>query len=291
MTNPEYSSSSEASFCSSAEYLARKADELRLHTLDMVFAAQSGHIAPAFSIAEIIAVLYFRVLRLKRSDPTWQGRDRFVLSKGHGCAALYAALADLEFFPKRDLSRFRKLGSHLQGHPKTSTPGVEVSTGPLGLGASVACGLALGGSRYGKFNVYALLSDGELGAGIVWEAALFASHHRLTNLTFIIDRNNMQYTGPTEAVLALEPLSKKWHSFGWEVAEVDGHNVESLIDALSRQPAELPRVVLARTTKGKGVSFMENVPKWHGTAPNENEYHAARLELLTRLRSAAPSAR
>jgi len=273
-----------------AEYLARKADELRLQTLDMVFAAQSGHIAPAFSIAEIITVLYFRILRLKRSDPKWQGRDRFVLSKGHGCAALYAVLADLGFFPKKDLSSFRQLGSHLQGHPKTSTPGVEVSTGPLGIGASVACGLALGGSRFGKFSVYALLSDGEPDAGIVWEAALFASHHRLANLTFIIDRNDMQYTGPTEAILALEPLNEKWRSFGWEVKEVDGHDVQSLIDVFSQRLTGFPRVVLAHTIKGKGVSFMENVAKWHGTAPNENEYHAARRELLTRLGSAATSA-
>jgi transketolase len=271
-------------------HLTRKADELRLHTLDMVFAAQSGHIAPAFSIAEIITVLYFRILRLKRGDPAWQGRDRFVLSKGHGCAALYAVLADLGFFSRNDLSSFRKLGSHLQGHPKTSTPGVDVSTGPLGLGASVACGLALGGSRFGKFNVYALLSDGELDAGIVWEAALFASHQRLANLTFIIDRNDMQYTGPTEAVLALEPLNEKWRSFGWEVKEVDGHDIQSLIDVFSQRPTGFPRVVLAHTIKGKGVSFMENVAKWHGTAPNENEYHAARRELLTRLHSAAAPA-
>ena len=186
------------------------------------------------------------------------------------------------FFSHADLEYFRSLKGHLQGHPRRGTPGIEVSTGPLGLGASIAAGLALAGRRYKSFRVFALLSDGELDAGIVWEAVLFAAHQNLRNLTYIVDCNGLQYTGPTENVLSLHPLADKWRAFGWDVIDgIDGHDPEALTQALLRDSPPLkPRVVLAKTIKGKGVSFMENSLDWHGKAPTYDEYLRARSELL-----------
>lgn len=263
----------------SEQALARKAYCLRLAALDMIHRAGSGHLAPAFSVAEIVTTLYYRVLDIRWADPC---RDRLVLSKGHACSVLYAALADLGFFPEDDLLSFRELESHLQGHPKFGTPGVEVSTGPLGLGASVATGMALAGMKRGGFAVYAILSDGELNAGVVWEAALFAAHNGLSNLTFVVDRNGLQYTGPTESVLAIEPLAAKWAAFGWQVLQVDGHDVSELLRAFEARRDCTPRVVIARTIKGKGVSFMEGSLDWHGKAPSLAEYQAAKAQLLAR---------
>src|SRR5579875_274662 len=261
--------------------LARKANRLRLTALEMIYRAGSGHPASAFSVAEIVATLYFYILRVRPLEPLWEHRDRLILSKGHACPILYAALADLGFFPLEDLLHFREIGSHLQGHPKIGTPGVDASTGPLGLGASIATGMALAGI-WQKFRVFAILSDGEMDAGIVWEAALFAAHNGLSNLTFIIDRNGLKYTGPTENVMMIEPLGEKWTAFGWEVISIDGHTVSEVIQALQAPQNTRPRLVIARTVKGKGVSFMENTLKWHGTAPNNEEYQAARAELLAR---------
>jgi transketolase len=261
--------------------LVRKANDLRLMALDMIYCAQSGHLAPAFSIAEIIAALYYRVLRINPQDPLWQRRDRFVLSKGHACAILYAALAERGFFPLSDLQHFREISSHLQGHPKLGTPGIDASTGALGIGASIATGMAFAGKMQ-DFSVYALLSDGEMNVGLVWEAALFAAHHHLSNLTFIVDRNMLQYTGATEEVLTIEPLPEKWLAFGWEVQVIDGHNVSELLDALCTRRGALPHMIIAHTIKGKGVSFMEHALKWHGTSPDPAEYQAARAELLAR---------
>ncbi len=264
----------------SEQDLTRKANQLRLMALEMIYHAGSGHPSPAFSVAEIITALYYRVLRVRHADPLWPGRDRLVLSKGHASSILYAALADRGFFPLQDLLHFRELGSHLQGHPKIGTPGVDASTGPLGLGASIATGMAFVGKRQG-FAVYAILSDGEMDIGLVWEAALFAAHNGLSNLTFIIDRNLLQYTGPTETILAIEPLADKWCAFRWEVLQVDGHSIHELLEAFEVPRNTLPRVVIAQTVKGKGVSFMENSLKWHGTPPSLEEYQAARAELLS----------
>jgi transketolase len=265
----------------SEQDLMRKANQLRLTALEMIYHAKSGHPAPAFSVAEIITTLYYRVLQIRPADPLWAHRDRLVLSKGHACSILYAALADSGFFPSHDLLHFRELGSHLQGHPKIGTPGVDASTGPLGIGASIAVGMAFAGRRQG-FAVYAILSDGEMDVGLVWEATLFAAHNGLSNLTFIVDRNLLQYTGSTETVLAIEPLADKWSAFGWEVLQVDGHSIHELLEAFEAPRNALPRVVIARTVKGKGVSFMENSLKWHGTAPGLEEYQAARAELLSK---------
>src|SRR6266487_2888806 len=246
----------------SEQDLMRKANQLRLTALEMIYHAKSGHPAPAFSVAEIITTLYYRVLQIRPADPLWAHRDS-------------------GFFPSHDLLHFRELGSHLQGHPKIGTPGVDASTGPLGIGASIAAGMAFAGRRQG-FAVYAILSDGEMDVGLVWEATLFAAHNGLSNLTFIIDRNLLQYTGSTESVLAIEPLADKWSAFGWEVLQVDGHSIHELLEAFEAPRNALPRVVIARTVKGKGVSFMENSLKWHGTPPNFEEYQAARAELLSK---------
>lgn len=259
-----------------------KAYELRVIALDMIYRAGSGHLAGSFSVAEIITALYYRVLRVRPKDPCWPNRDRLVLSKGHACSILYAALADLGFFPMGDLLGFRELGSHLQGHPKIGTPGVDVSTGPLGMGASVATGMAFAGMKGEKFSVYAIMSDAEMDTGIVWEAALFASHNKLSNLTFITDRNLLQYTGCTESVLTLEPLVDKWRAFGWQVFQDDGHSIPDLLRSLEAPREDRPRIIIAKTTKGKGVGFMENSLKWHGTAPNLAEYKAAREELIVK---------
>jgi transketolase len=265
----------------SEQALSLKANHLRLTALEMIYRAGSGHPAPAFSIAEIIATLYYHVLHIRPADPLWPYRDRLILSKGHACSILYAALADRGFFASSDLLHFRELGSHLQGHPKLGTPGIDASTGALGLGASIATGMAFAGKKQ-NFSVYAILSDGEMNVGLVWETALFAAHNSLANLTFIVDRNTLQYTGPTEKVLAIEPLAEKWSAFGWEVLQVDGHNAHELLEAFNTPRTAFPRVMIARTIKGKGVSFMENSLKWHGTAPSLEEYQAARAELLAK---------
>ena len=257
-----------------------KARALRVASLEMIHAAGSGHPGPALSIADIIAALYYGVLRIDRESLERADRDRFVLSKGHGCASLYAALLDLGIVAPQERARFRSHGGMLQGHPRASTPGVEATTGPLGIGASLACGMAVAGLR-DDFRVYALLGDGELQAGIVWEAALFASHNRLANLTYIVDVNGLQYTGPTSDVIGLEPLIDKWLAFGWDAVSVDGHDIEALVDQLSQTSRTKPRVLLARTTKGKGVSFMENVLGWHGKAPNDQELASALAELAS----------
>ncbi|HPU62414.1 MAG TPA: transketolase, partial [Bacillota bacterium] len=241
------------------------------------------------SASEIIAVLYYHTLRIDPSDPAWPDRDRFVLSKGHAAPVLYAALADLGFFPKEELSSLRQIDSILQGHPDMiKTPGIDMSTGSLGQGLSAAIGMALAGRLDGKdYHVWTLLGDGELNEGQVWEAAAFASFHKLSNLTAIVDVNCVQLDGPTECVLCMEPLADKWKAFGWNVIEVDGHSVRELleiVDMVTKRRRELPdesrpTVILARTVKGKGVSFMENQASWHGAVPNIHEFQRAMEEL------------
>jgi transketolase len=272
------------------------AQKLRIEVLDMVYRAQSGHIGGAFSAAEIIAALYFHHLRLDPARPEWPERDRMLVSKGHCSALLYAALASRGFFPVEELTTFRQLDSRLQGHPdRLKLPGVEMSAGPLGHGIAVGVGMALAlrmacakpssqtasSARASAARVYVLLGDGEINAGIVWEGALAAAKYRLGNMTAILDCNGIQQTGATADVLPTEPLLDKWHSFGWHVQEIHGHNVGEILSALDRadEVHAQPSIIVARTTKGKGVSFMEYDHRWHGMPPNKEQFEKAMAEL------------
>jgi transketolase len=265
--------------------LERIANELRILTLKAVYNAQSGHIGGSFSSAEIITVLYFYKLKINPKDPLWEDRDRFILSKGHAAPMLYSALAKRGFFSEEELvNNLRKIGSRFQGHPDMrKTPGVEMTTGSLGQGLSVAIGIALGAKYIDKksFRVYTLLGDGELNEGQVWEAFMSASKYKLDNLVCICDRNRVQLDGCTEEIMPLEPLRLKIEAFGWEVLEIDGHNIEAIIKALdyAETVKNKPTCIIAYTVKGKGVYFMENTHKWHGRAPNKEEYEEALKEL------------
>jgi transketolase len=265
--------------------LERIANELRILTLKAIYNTQSGHIGGSFSSAEIITVLYFYKLKINPKDPLWEDRDRFILSKGHAAPMLYSALAKRGFFSGEELvNNLRKIGSRFQGHPDMrKTPGVEMTTGSLGQGLSVAIGIALGAKYIDKksFRVYTLLGDGELNEGQVWEAFMSASKYKLDNLVCICDRNRVQLDGYTEEIMPLEPLKLKIEAFGWEVLEIDGHNIEAIIKALdyAETVKNKPTCIIAHTVKGKGVSFMENTHKWHGKPPNREEYEEALKEL------------
>lgn len=267
----------------SVDQLKQVARELRLRVLDMVYTVQSGHIGGSFSAAEVMAALYFRLLRIRPSEPRWPERDRFVLSKGHVCPVLYACLALRGYFPVSVLNTLRQFESILQGHPISKTPGVDVSSGSLGVGFGSAVGIALE-NRYAKrqSTVYTLLGDGELQEGIVWEAAQTASKYRLANLVAIVDRNRVQNDGVVDEIMPVEPIDEKFRAFGWAVERIDGHNVHQVVGALERaRDHQLgPCCVVASTVKGKGVSFMEGERAWHGTPPNEQQYRRARAELL-----------
>ena len=277
--------------------LHRRAQQFRLDVLEMVHDSNSGHLGGAFSCAEILAALYFHHLRIDPGRPDWPDRDRLVFSKGHACAALYSALAHRGFFPPSELLSFRKVDSLLQGHPDRKTPGIEIPAGPLGHGVAVGCGMALGlRERDGKpsaqtapsgaaspASVYVVLGDGEIDAGVIWEGAMLAAKYRLGNLVAILDYNGTQQTGATADVMPHEPIAAKWEAFGWHVQEIGGHNVREVLEALDRadQVHARPAVIIARTTKGRGVSFMEYDHNWHGTPPTEDEYAAAKAELDT----------
>lgn len=262
------------------EALAKK---IRLHTLYMIHRAKSSHLGSAYSMADLLAVLYGRILRIDPQKPTAPDRDRFVLSKGHACAALYAVLAEQGFFPKQWLQNFYQDGSRLAGHAThVGVPGVEVSTGSLGHGLPLACGMALAAKRGRQaYRVFTLLSDGECDEGSTWEAALFAPHHALDNLIAIVDYNQIQSLGTVKAVLDLEPFAAKWKAFGWAVQEIDGHDCSQIERALTNLPLApgKPTCVIAHTVKGKGVSFMENKLLWHYRAPDANEMALALAEL------------
>jgi transketolase len=263
--------------------LQPKAQEVRRAIVTMVHRANSGHVGGSLGAADLLVALYHAILRVDPQRPDWAERDRFVLSKGHCSPVLYAALAQRGYFPVEDLATFRRLGSHLQGHPfQPKTPGVDASTGTLGLGLSTACGMALAGRlRGGTHRVYVLCGDGEQQEGQVWEAAMFASKYALANLTAFTDRNRLQTDGDTESVMPLEPLADKWRAFGWAVQEIDGHDFGQIIEAagIARQENRRPTMIIANTIKGKGVSFMENVASWHGTPPNAAELARALEEL------------
>ncbi len=263
--------------------LDERARVLRVHVVKMTHAARSGHPGGSLSAADVIAALYFHILRLDPKDPSWVDRDRFVLSKGHGCPVLYAALAERGFFPVDDLVTLRKLGSHLQGHPEYgTTPGIEAPAGAEGQGLSISIGMALAGRMDGRdYRVYAMLGDGENDVGQTWEAAMAGANFKLDNLTAILDRNQLQQERRTEDIMSLEPLTDKWRAFGWNVLEIDGHDMESILEALyeARTTQGRPTMIVAQTVKGKGVSFMENVLRFHGTAPNDEELEQALSEL------------
>ena len=260
-------------------------NEMRKDVVSMIHAAKSGHPGGNLSAVEILAVLYKKCMKI---CPEWDKsadfdkRDRFVLSKGHASAALYSILARCGYFSVDELLNFRKLGSNLQGHPSCRhAKGVEVSTGSLGQGLSMACGIALG-LRLDKnpATVYVYLGDGEMQEGSVWEAVMNASHHNLNNIIAFIDRNRLQIDGNTENIKAIEPLADKLEAFGWNVIEIDGHDVEKIYEAVcSAKTMDRPTAIIANTIKGKGVSYMENNAGWHGKAPNDAEYETAMKEL------------
>lgn len=256
---------------------------LRLTALRMVHEARSAHVGGSFSMAELLAALYGGILRVDPAMPARPDRDRFILSKGHACAAFYAALAERGFFPKEWLETFYRDGGRLAGHAThTGVPGVEFSTGSLGHGLSVATGMALAGKRDGApWRVFALLSDGECDEGSTWEPALFAPQHRLDNLVAIVDYNKIQSLGRTRDVIDLDPFADKWKAFGWAVREIDGHDSEQVVRTLASVPFEpgRPSCVIAHTVKGKGVSFMEDDLLWHYRNPSADEYAAAVKEL------------
>jgi len=260
----------------------KKANTIRRHIITSTAEAGSGHPGGSLSCADIIALMYFHVLELKPHDPGWHSRDRFLLAKGHAAPALYAALAERGFFPPEELLNLRTLGAMLQGHPDmTRTPGVEASTGSLGQGLSVAVGMALAAKLdSAEYGVYALLGDGEIQEGQVWEAAMAAAHYQLNNLVAIVDYNRLQIDGPVDEVMSPSPVIDKWASFGWEVMDTDGHNISQLHATLQcAQEADRPAAVIAHTVKGKGVSYMENQVQWHGKAPEGQLVEQALREL------------
>jgi transketolase len=259
------------------------AQRIRRHVLRMVNTARSSHIGTAYSMADLLAVLYGSVLNIDPTQPDWPDRDRFILSKGHGCTALYASLAERGFFPLDWLETFYQNGSPLVGHTTHShVPGVEVSTGSLGHGLSIASGMALAAQRDNrKHRVFVILSDGECDEGSTWEALLFAGHQKLDNLVAIVDYNKIQSLGRVEDVLDLEPMADKWRAARWAVREIDGHDITQIQDVFASLPFEpgKPNCVIAHTVKGKGVSFMENDLLWHYRSPDPDEYAKAMQEL------------
>lgn len=260
------------------------ATAIRRHIVQMTFLGRSSHVGSGLSVTDILAVLYADVLRHDAARPEWPKRDRVILSKGHAGAAVYATLAEVGYFSIEELKTHCADGSKLSGHVShIGVPGVELSTGSLGHGLSIGAGMALNSARRGLgFRTYAILSDGECDEGSVWEAAMFASHHQLSSLVAVVDYNKLQSLTSTYETLDLEPLAAKWEAFGWSVVEVDGHNLGALRGALtprSGSSAGRPRCVIAHTTKGRGVSFMENSVLWHYRPPNEEERTAALAEL------------
>ena len=264
--------------------LKRQANWVRKKVLEVIVSAGSGHIAPSFSCVEILVALYSGgILRVNPKDPQWPERDRFILSKGHSAIALYVVLANLKFFPISDLDNFARENSYLGVHAENTTPGIEASTGSLGHGLSIAAGLALGAKLDEKKCLsVALIGDGECHEGAIWEAAMFAAHHRLNNLVAIIDYNELSATDFLKNYLEVAPLKKKWEAFGWEAVIVNGHSFDELLSVLrsiSTKPSTKPLVVIALTIKGKGISFMESNPLWHYRIPVGKELDIARREL------------
>lgn len=266
------------------QQVEEKSLAMKRHIVTMLCEAGSGHTGGSLSAADIVACLYFWEMNIDPDHPDWEDRDRFVLSKGHAAPVLYAALAERGYFPKEKLMTLRKLGSPLQGHPdKRKLPGVEASTGSLGQGISWAVGMALAGKMDKKdYRVYAMVGDGELEEGMVWEASMAAAHYKLANLLLFVDNNGLQIDGRITEVMSPEPISDKFRAFGWEVISIDGHDSRAIMNSLNiaRTVKGKPVVIVAATIKGKGCSFMENRVEWHGTAPNREEKEKALAELV-----------
>lgn len=263
--------------------LKKISNEVRIGIIEEVYNAQSGHPGGSLSIADILTVLYFNEMNVDEKNPDMPNRDRLVLSKGHASPALYSVLANRGFFEKDKLKTFRKIDSNLQGHPdKNKVKGVDMTTGSLGQGLSAANGMALAGKlNKSNYRVYCILGDGELEEGQIWEAAMTSHHYKLDNLCVIVDNNNLQIDGKVEDVMNIYPIVDKFKSFGFETIQIDGHNITQIMEALgqARKIKGKPTVIIAKTIKGKGVSYMENQAGWHGKAPNEDEYKRAINEL------------
>ncbi len=263
--------------------LETKAREVRYHIVDMVHDAQSGHCGGSLSSADIVTALYFDVMNIDPAKPRWTDRDRFVLSKGHACPVWYSALALRGYFPQDELRTLRRNSSRLQGHPvSTYLPGIDATAGSLGVGFAQALGMALEGRMLKKdYTIWSILGDGELNEGIVWESANAAAKFGLDNLVAIVDRNNLQNDGTSDAIMPMEPIDAKFAAFNWRVIKVSGHDMTAVVAALEEAKLRTgkPTVIIAKTVKGKGVSFMENKREWHGKAPSDAEYSQAVLEL------------
>ena len=261
--------------------LRKKAVAIRRSLLEMIFACGAGHTGGALSSTDVLVALYYEIMRTDPRNPAWDGRDYFVMSKGHSVEGLVCILADKGFFDKEELRTFCRFGTRLIGHPNNKVPGVEMNTGALGHGLSVAVGMAKGIKMFGRDNrVFTLMGDGEQAEGSIWEAAMAASHSRLDNLTAIVDRNRLQISGDTEQVMTLEPLAERWRAFGWRVDEIDGHDMAALVRTLGDSPNDgKPHLCIARTVKGKGVKEMENVAKWHHGVPDADIMASAMKQL------------
>ena len=263
--------------------LQEKAKEVRKGIIEAVYSNKSGHPGGSLSIADIITVLYFNQMNIDEKNPKWEDRDRLVLSKGHCSPALYSCLANRGFFDVEKLKTFRNINSNLQGHPDMNkVPGVDISSGSLGQGLSCANGMAIAGKMDNKnYRVYCILGDGEIEEGQVWEAAMASNKYKLDNLCVIVDNNNLQIDGTIEEVMSSYPIDEQFKSFGFQVINIDGHNIQEIIDAfdVAKNVKDKPTCIIAKTIKGKGVSYMENDVKWHGIAPNEEQYQLAMKEL------------
>ena len=259
------------------------ARNVRCSILTMVKEAGVGHIGGSLSVTDILVALYFKVLNIDPENPAWEDRDRLILSKGHGATAIYSTLAERGFFPKEEFKTFGIIDSNFQVHPdRKKVPGVEASTGALGQGLSVAIGMALAARLNKKdYHTYAILGDGEIQEGQIWEAAMFSSHYKLDNLTAVLDYNNVQLMGDVSDIMDISPVDKKWDSFGWNVIKIDGHDFNQIVESLytAKRYKGKPSMIIADTTKGKGVSFMQNTCVWHGNVPSEEEYKKAMEEL------------
>ena len=264
-------------------FLKEKAKGIRKSIVSMIAEAKSGHPGGSLSATDILTALYFSEMNIDPANPKMEGRDRFVLSKGHAAPAIYATLAEKGYFSKDELMTLRKFGSRLQGHPDMKKlPGIEISTGSLGQGLSVANGMALNAKMFNEnYRTYVILGDGEVQEGQIWEAAMTAAHYKLNNLCAFLDNNNLQIDGNVSEIMGVEPLDKKWEAFGWNVIKIDGHDFEQILSALdkARECKDKPTMVIAKTIKGKGVSFMENVCGFHGVAPTLEELERALAEL------------
>lgn len=263
--------------------LKKSAKKMRINIIKMVSQAKSGHPGGSLSACEILAALYLKEMNIDPENPNWEDRDRFVLSKGHAAPVLYAALAERGYFPEKELISLRKIDSILQGHPDMKkTPGVDMTTGSLGQGLSAANGMALAGKLDKKdYRVYSLIGDGESQEGIIWEAAMLASHYKLDNMTVFLDYNKLQIDGWNEEVMDIEPIGDKFKSFGWHIVNIDGHSFDEIFKAIeeAKNTKGKPTMIIAKTIKGKGVSFMEDEAGWHGKAPSQEETKIALEEL------------